>query len=412
MGLFDWLRGKKKDEVPVAAEVPVDPQEFFVRELEVRLAAHPGVESVARVPATPMTLQVKTAAGELTMFLGNLFHDTRELEPEAREALIDRHVQSSTQVRPAFETWAEAEPHVVISLRGPLAGGPGEPELAAREVLPCVREHLVLDGEHDIALVSAGQLTKWNVSFEHAAEAGRARLQTEQTGDTLYDEAQRIWTVETDDAYESSRLLVPGFLASFEGRVNGRPIAIAPTRDQVFIAGDADPAVVVRLCELAEREFAASPRRISAALYALDAEGSLCRYRREGEDACAQRVRAAHVRFEGTEYSAQKKVLEAHVEATGEDLFIANFSGIEHQLRGFFSFCAWAPGVLGLLPRTDLVGLGSGEAVFLAPWDEVMRVAGAKLQREPHLYPFRWRTVGTLDESDLAALRQVEFKLG
>ena len=268
MGLKDWFRGRRSASASETSEEAVDPQELFVREFEARLVALPEVEAVARVAGAPMQLSVRARSREvMTMYLGNLFFETREVDPEGRERLITNHLRSATQEHAPADTWHEAQALLVVALRGPLLADPEDHELAGREVAPCLREHLVLDGAHDMTLVFADMLERWGVTFEQAAAVGRARLAQAEQGTALYDGPQRIWTVEIDDDYESSRLLIPGFLASFTGRVDGRPIAVAPTRDQIYIAGDQNPAVVLRLCDLAEREYAASPRRVSAAIY-------------------------------------------------------------------------------------------------------------------------------------------------
>jgi hypothetical protein len=142
-------------------------------------------------------------------------------------------------------------------------------------------------------------------------------------------------------------------------------------------------------------------------------DGRLTRYFRAVSDAATLTVRASHVRFEGTEYTEQKTQLDAHFEAVGDDVFVASFSGIEFKQRGLFSYCSWAPDVRGLLPRTDFVALRpEGEPVILVPWEKVVRAAGAKLQLEKHIYPFRWRTRGGLDERELADLKKFEFDPG
>lgn len=138
----------------------------------------------------------------------------------------------------------------------------------------------------------------------------------------------------------------------------------------------------------------------------------MVRYLPDGDDLAARRVRTAHVRTEGTWYNEQKAELEARFQATGAEVFVASFSGLEHPQHGSRSFCTWAPGVDALLPKTDLVALGAtAEDIVLVPWDEVQRVAGPKLVREPDYFPTRWRTMGTLNAAELDTLRAAEFKL-
>src|SRR6185369_15379006 len=84
-----------------------------------------------------------------------------------------------------------------------------------------------------------------------------------------------LWHVARDDSYESSRLLLPAWLASFAGKVKGKPVAVVPHRSCVVVGGDGDHACLRRLIEFARREYEASPRAISPALYTVDAGGAL-----------------------------------------------------------------------------------------------------------------------------------------
>lgn len=74
--------------------------------------------------------------------------------------------------------------------------------------------------------------------------------------------------VARDDSYEPCRLLVPGWLASFEDKINGSPIAIVPYRSLLIAGRYRDERCLQRLIDSAEGEFEASPGRIALARYA------------------------------------------------------------------------------------------------------------------------------------------------
>ena len=166
----------------------------------------------------------------------------------------------------------------------------------------------------------------------------------------LYDEEHGpLWTVETRDTYETSRLLRPGFLASFAGRVEGRPIAILPERSTLLIGGDARPEMVERLSESAERGVRGCvPRCLTPALYTVDDAGRVVPYVHPGQDVLANRVRLAHVRLALAEYSAQKEELDALHEAQEVDLFVASYSATarkrdESPFPGVSGRTTWTP---------------------------------------------------------------------
>lgn len=395
MGFFDWLLGKK------APQPHVSPEEFFVGQFIERLRSLAPRAEVRRTDET-LKLIVGLDGRDSTVFLGNLMHDGRELDPEARQRLTDRFLSSVIDGVAPRDTLEQVRDELAVCLRGAMHGT--NLVLAAREFLPCLREHLVVDGANNIAFVTEDDLARWKLSLDDALEIGRTKLREARTGEELHDEAQRIWAIETGDDYESSRLLVPGFLASFRERVRGRVIAVAPTRTQLHIAGDEDPAVVLRLCEFAEREFAASPRRLSAAMYSVDEDGRVIRYVRSVQDEAAVRVAEGHVRFEGTEYSRQKHALEEAHQANGTDVFVASFSGLKTKGGQLVSWASVAPGVHAWVPRTDLLAMEHAGTHAFFRFDDVLREVPRALVRHPTLFPPRWVTQGDFTPEELARL--------
>ncbi len=58
----------------------------------------------------------------------------------------------------------------------------------------------------------------------------------------------------------------------------------------------------------------------------------------------------------GQAYTEQKELLDKLHDKTGEDTFVASFSGMTPQgTNRLTSFCVWGKGVLAWLPRTDLI---------------------------------------------------------
>ncbi len=115
MGFFDWFRKPKPE--------PVSDEEAFVRDIEARARALPGVLKVSRDPKAPLGLLVETAGGQQTAWLGNLFLETRALDGATRERQIARHLESWGQAAREV-TWAEAQANLAVSLRGPLGEVP------------------------------------------------------------------------------------------------------------------------------------------------------------------------------------------------------------------------------------------------------------------------------------------------
>ncbi len=426
MGFWDRLFGRKAPAVAPALPAPpgntarsVDPREAFFQQVEAVLRADPKVEQVQRLPGSD-TLGVTRAGRGVRVFLENVFADTRELPPEARVQVIQRFLGSLWQEGQVLPSWEEVRRYLRPVLRAStygleqLAANPG---LLGRRTLPFLLELVVVDLPESPTFYFAERrhLQEWGVDEDTVFSEARANLAgLVQTGVGLYDrEPSPIWSVDTGDAYEPSRLLHPGFLASFAGRVDGRPIAIIPERSTLLIAGDANPATVARLCESGEREYVASARRLSPALYTVDDAGHVVPYRRPGGDALAQRVRRGHVALAMAEYAAQKVALDKLHEANGVGLYVTNLGGIDREKDARpITWSVWAQGVSALLPRADLVALNPGpDDFFLVPWADVERLAPGGLTPVPDLWPPRHRTTAWPSPDVLEQLRAAQVDL-
>src|SRR5262249_46032673 len=148
----------------------------------------------------------------------------------------------------------------------------------------------------------------------------------------LHDEVHGpLWIVASNDSYEASRLLVPGWLASFRDRVDGNPIAIVPERSLLLVGGDARVEMVERLLDKAEGRFVASTRSVSPALYTVDADGRVIPYVGYAGHPLETRLRLAHERLAAYEYDCQKRALDELHEQRGHDVFVASYQVFEQQ---------------------------------------------------------------------------------
>jgi hypothetical protein len=203
-----------------------------------------------------------------------------------------------------------------------------------------------------------------------------------------------LWHVSRDDSYESSRLLLPGWLASFATKVKGRPVAIAPHRSFVLVGGDGDEACLERLIETARREYEASPRNVSPGLYTVDAGGAVVPLVLAGDHRLASQVALGHVLLASTEYQAQQQSLQ---QKYGDDLFVASYRGVQLEGGELLSYTTWTEGVASLLPQADQIAFvidpgGAAPRAFRVPWRLAAARVGDCLVLEPGIDPPRWRT--------------------
>ena len=259
---------------------PADPKELFAAEVEAFLRTAAGVKKVTRVPGD-FAFEVVTSSGSRRAFLENAFTESREMSPDERRAKI-AFFFSAVGGDEQNETWETARETFVPVLRGATYGMElwmAQPTAAVlrRPFLPHVDILVAMDRTTSMSFVSNGTVERWKVEEREVFEAAAVRVPLlAGAGVELYDETHGpLWIVTSNDTYESSRLLVPGWLASFRGRVEGNPIAIIPERATLMVGGDGRPEMVERLLDKAGREFAASNRRLSPALYTADDSGKV-----------------------------------------------------------------------------------------------------------------------------------------
>jgi uncharacterized protein YtpQ (UPF0354 family) len=392
-----------------------DPKEIFAAEVEQFLRAVSGVKGVTHSPGE-FALEVVTSAGSRRVYLDNAFAESREMSPEQRRERIAFFFSAVGNEEPN-ESWDAARETFVPVLRGATYGmelWTKQPTAAfvRRPFLPYLDIIVAMDRPTSMNFVSRSTVERWKVAESEVFEAAEARVPLlANVTVERYDETHGpLWVVTSNDSYESSRLLVPGWLASFRSKIAGEPIAIVPERSTLMVAGDGRPEMVERLLDKADREFTASNRRLSPAIYSVDAEGKVVPYFRQGDDPLATKVRIAHEKLAIYEYGQQKEALDKLYKTRGFDVFVANYQVFQAHNGGLpRSLSVWTKGVLSYLPRTErvmLVVLGNQTgATPKATVDVPFETIESRLTLAPDLHPARFQTTGTFpSDRDLRLL--------
>jgi hypothetical protein len=375
----------------------------FARSLAELLRADSRVAAV-RVCDDDFALEVTLEEGQSTrLFLGNYFHESSELPPGEREVDVLRRVSAALRPTEAPSSWSAAAPRVLPVLRphnffrlDAVAGMRKTPTVASQPFLPYVDLALVLDEPDRMSYVTFDDLTSWGVEPEQAlvrAIENAGRLPAPEL-----DEETALYSVDAGDTYESSRLAIPGLLASFADRVEGRPVAIIPTRSRLVIAGDADPIALQALAEMAQEEYESSNRSLSPAAYTIDGAGEVVPLALPRDHPACHAVRLGHVKLALTEYGNQKAMLDTVHEREGTDIFVASLTGTIRHDGLPFTWTMWGEGIDSLLPAADLVRFmfedpagsppGTG---FMVPFAKVAAIVGAAFAPAPDHRPVRYR---------------------
>ncbi|MGZ3418275.1 MAG: DUF1444 family protein [Polyangiales bacterium] len=384
----------------------IDAREVFRKEVIAFLRAHEQIEDVESVK-DDFALRVKRKDGmTFDVSLRNFFADTREVAPEDRDELLERMFTPLFEVTTAELTWDEARPllRTVVRPITFIVDGDGKRsvEHVARNFLPYLIETAVVDLPGRMQFLLKHHLESWGVDAATVFDLARSNLAA-IAGDDIepWQPDVPIWTVASGDSLESSRLVVPGWLASFRDRVSGRAIAAIPHRDLILVAGDDDPAVVARLAETAEAEFRAASRSVSPALYVATDDGALVPYLRE--DSLAPTVARGHVLLAAWEYEEQKERLRQAYDRDGVDVFVASYT-VHGTDEGFVSWCSWGEEVDSLLPRTEVVVIGGDGWAFAVRHEDCVRIVGDCWEIAPDLEPIRYRTKRFPDRAVLEQL--------
>jgi hypothetical protein len=262
--------------------------------------------------------------------------------------------------------------------------------------------------------VNQNEPGKWQVDAEEVFEEAHRNLAACQDGIEPFGEkaSTPMWHVATGDDYESSRLLLPGWLSSFEGKVKGRPVAVVPDRKTLIVGGSEDAALLERMLMLAEEKARASPRYLSMVPYTTGPTGTIIPFELPAGDPLEPALRRAYHLLAGTEYHSQKDHLNALYDRDGTDIFVASYGSIRGKDGIERSYTSWGEGIDSLLPKTELLAIGGdgngtegGKWLALVPWEDVERIASGCLRLDPECDPPRYRTVRWPEPAQIAELR-------
>jgi hypothetical protein len=338
------------------------------------------------------------------VFLSNVYAESQGLDRGAVRHNIERLVQTVLNAPELPQTWAAARVCLRPVIRGATFGlGAGEHTLLSRPLLPFLSEMVVIDTPVSMAYVLDRHLAEWAVTPEEVFAAARHNLAalTGPPDQGARDDPRLIRFVDDGDGYFVSRLLVPGWLASFATPFGGRPVAFMPANNHLLIATTGSEALP-GLLELAEKEFNEEPRSISPKAYTVDVTGQLIEYPAELEHT-KQLHRSATI-LAASEYGTQKHRLEQRFEKSGVDIFVASFAVMQRPDESLFSVATWGCGVDTLLPRADYVAFADDHDRFFAEWETVESMV--ELPVAEGFHPPRHRVTSWPEQSIVDALKR------
>lgn len=381
------------------------PEEQFVEEFVATIDRLPGIARITKSEHFGIEVYRTGETGSHSIFLGNLFAEVKHLGPAERREAVRQFVTAMFSSPEEPENWDAAAPRLRPVLRTSSyaqAGQVGGITVASRPSLRHLVEMLVIDHEHRMSLVNSDSLEQWGVTFDEAYQRGAENLMVEGTHLARLDNG--VFAVASEDTYESSRLVVPGWLAGLGEEVGIQPVAVVPARDMMLIASEDDTAAVLWMLDEGMKIFADHPRWLSPVPYKPADDGSIVAWRPERAHPAYATVRLAERTLETYEYREQKIRLDRLFQQAGEELMVAEY-WVENGPSGVArSVTMWPMAVEALLPYADEIVFPAENGSFQVRWRDAERLLGTEWE-EALTTPARRRTLRWPDEETLARLR-------
>lgn len=399
MGFFDFFR---------ARPTPDGFADLVLRQVRQR---HPGRASRYEAAAFHIVL----GGGEQQIFnLDNAYRDycaaPRKLRAQVLQnylagidvpALPATFAEAREQLMPVIRSRSQGDYLRLLALRQPPRPALADAWLALDDDALILLAH---DTAASMATIGQATLAQWGVTFEQALAVAMENLRA-RTPHRFLALGDGLLMGEWDDAYDSSRLLLPDLL--YRACAGGEPLVMIPTRGRFLLASSHNVAGQLRMVALADKLMQDEGRHVSPAMYGV----------RQGKIVACQpadaAVAAALARLQAMirvhHYGEQKQEWDALNESTGEDVFVATCMLFQSKgSEGVVSLATWTRGIETLLPRTDIVAMvvpaddgGAGVTKMLA-WDDALAIGG-ELMQEIECYPVRYRVQGFPSPQSLAA---------
>ncbi len=214
---------------------------------------------------------------------------------------------------------------------------------------------LVYDLPESMQHVNQDKLDKWGVTLYEVLEVAKQNLAERQFafagpqgGVGMY------WCSMQKDSYDAARILLLDAIRDF--KVRGEIVAMIPNRETLYVAGSEDMHALKEMLKAAAEEMQ-KPRYISGIALRLDGDEWVPWLPAE-DHPLYQDFHKLRTQTFGQAYGEQKELLDKLHEKTGQDIFVASFSGMgKKDTNELTSFCVWGKDVLGLASpyRSDYV---------------------------------------------------------
>lgn len=276
---------------------------------------------------------------------------------------------------------------------------PARSTVAYRQFTQDLDVLLVIDLPNSMSQVMDTQLKSWGVTFDQALNDALENLRKMTDESQWVQAGDGVWVGQWNDAYESSRLLLPDLIYRLG---ISEPVAMVPFRNTLFVTAAGNSQGVEQIAQFVVENHEGPRKHLSFELLALKDK--------EWHVALEQPQSLAKVRMLDRHgaYDQQKTLLEQRYTRLKEDVFVATFNAMQKSDGSVLSYATWSKGVDTLLPMADLIVFVNTEAEAQhhpLPWATVVEHFGELMTPTGDIPP-RWRVSAYPDEAALAAVAQ------
>lgn len=243
---------------------------------------------------------------------------------------------------------------------------------------------IVYDTPTNIVSIAADQLAQWALTPEQALEVAVANLRA-AAPQPFRSIGDGVFAAAVGDCYDSARLLLTDEIEAL--RLNGPAVALPANRDTLVITGANNLGGLYRILEIALQ--AIERPRMDTLHPVVLSHGAWREWLPPDGHPMWDAFYELSVITRGECYAAVRRVLEAHHQREGRDVFVSSY-GMMVKTEGAlpWSHAVWPP-TAGWLPEADLVTVihPRDERYIVVPWQKLRQHAHHLLRKVPDVHP-------------------------
>lgn len=267
-------------------------------------------------------------------------------------------------------------------------------------------EALVIDLPEAVMSVNNDALEKWDIDQDEAYSIARGNLRSANTNrGSLEELAPGFLASAWNDCFDTSRLVFTDLFSHLN--FGGPPMAIALSRDVLLLADSANAEAVAAMVTTVHNSM--NEMRIECVEPLILDSGRWLPVKR-GIHPEIDRLIMLHRR---DIWDSQKRLLDAQLKRSGDDLFVASFLLAEADDGEIHSMATWGENIDTLLPAADFIVFGfenSNPQYVQLPWAVVEEHLADLMEPYPcSVGPDRFRVRKSPDPDTVHALHKRAF---